>query len=201
MTCWLAKKLGLLALLLLTGALSSLVHSLRCYTDLEATKANSVECGMNTGCLKIYKKARGFDRQNKFIPPEHRGSDIQLFRGCFLVSVPDTCYDSISSDLSYCWCSQRDLCNSKVGAEISTILTIITLLTSVFQLQPLGLTSLWPNYRPLYSMLDSHHSCRTCAQPTFAVARSYERPIWSLSSSHLPLCTHYKNINTCAHTL
>ena len=36
---------------------------------------------MNTGCLKIFKKARGFDHENKFIPPEQRASDIQLFRG------------------------------------------------------------------------------------------------------------------------
>ena len=44
-------------------------------------QANSVECGMNTGCLKIYKKARGFDDHGKFIPIEKRGEDIQLFRG------------------------------------------------------------------------------------------------------------------------
>ena len=35
--------------------------------------------------------------------------------GCFLVSVPDTCYDSSQSQLSYCWCSHRDLCNSAGG--------------------------------------------------------------------------------------
>ena len=41
----------------------------------------SVECGMNTGCLKIFKKAAQFDEYNTFIPPHRRGEDIQLFRG------------------------------------------------------------------------------------------------------------------------
>ena len=36
---------------------------------------------MNTGCLKIFKRAEGFDKENKFIPLEKRGTDIQLFRG------------------------------------------------------------------------------------------------------------------------
>ena len=44
-------------------------------------QANSVECGMNTGCLKIFKKAEGFDPSGNFIPPHKRGTDIQLFRG------------------------------------------------------------------------------------------------------------------------
>jgi hypothetical protein len=44
-------------------------------------QANSVECGMNTGCLKIFKKAEGFDHNGNFIPPHKRGTDIQLFRG------------------------------------------------------------------------------------------------------------------------
>jgi hypothetical protein len=38
---------------------------------------------MNTGCLKIFKKSQGFDHHGKFIPPEKRGDDIQLFRGKF----------------------------------------------------------------------------------------------------------------------
>ena len=83
---------------------------------------------MNTGCLKIFKKAAQFDQFGAFIPPHRRGDDIQLFRGeniqlteaqantlesgCFLVAVPDTCYDSSKDDLSYCWCSHTDLCNS-----------------------------------------------------------------------------------------
>ena len=69
---------------------------LRCYTDIPATKVNkkqlnlklnllcqslSVECGMNTGCLKIFKKAAQFDEDNTFIPPHRRGEDTQLFRG------------------------------------------------------------------------------------------------------------------------
>lgn len=97
----------LLLLLLLPPSLSSI----RCYTDLEATQGNSMECGMATGCVKIYKKAYEFDPMGKFIPPDKRGADVQLFRGCFLISTPDICYDS-KSRLSYCWCSAKDLCNS-----------------------------------------------------------------------------------------
>ena len=36
---------------------------------------------MNTGCLKIFKKAAQFDQFGAFIPPHRRGDDIQLFRG------------------------------------------------------------------------------------------------------------------------
>ena len=88
----------------------------------------SVECGMSTGCLKIYKKADQFDRDGAFIPPHKRTQDLQLFRGefcpypclvpdsdsvagCFLVSTADTCHDSSNNGLSYCWCSHTDLCN------------------------------------------------------------------------------------------
>ena len=28
--------------------------ALRCYTDIAATKSSSTECGLNTGCVKIY---------------------------------------------------------------------------------------------------------------------------------------------------
>jgi len=93
---------------------------LRCYTDIPATKSLSVECGMNTGCLKIFKKAAQFDEDNTFIPPHRRGEDTQLFRGCFLVAVPDSCYDSIHDGLSYCWCSHTDLCNNSSINFIST---------------------------------------------------------------------------------
>merc|ERR1719323_2850466 len=96
------------------------VQSLRCYTDIPATKSLSVECGMNTGCLKIFKKAAQFDEDNTFIPPHRRGEDTQLFRGCFLVAVPDSCYDSIHDGLSYCWCSHTDLCNNSSIHFIST---------------------------------------------------------------------------------
>ena len=39
---------------------------------------------MNTGCLKIFKKAAQFDEYGTFIPPHRRGEDTQLFRGNFL---------------------------------------------------------------------------------------------------------------------
>jgi len=84
----------------------------RCYTDLEKTKSLSVECGLNTACVKIFKKSQGFDEFGHFIPPERRASDVTMFRGCFLVRLPDTCYESTSNRLTYCWCSNADLCNS-----------------------------------------------------------------------------------------
>jgi hypothetical protein len=38
----------------LLSLLPSPVSGLRCYTTKEATKGNSVECGLNAGCVKIY---------------------------------------------------------------------------------------------------------------------------------------------------
>jgi len=97
-------------------------QGLRCYTDLDATKSMSVECGMNTGCVKIYKKADEYDPDTgKFIPQHKRGPEKQLFRGCFLVATPDICFDS-KSGLSYCWCSHRDLCNSSTRYSLNIFL-------------------------------------------------------------------------------
>ena len=44
-------------------------------------QGNSVECGMNTGCVKIYKKPYEFSPMGVFIPPHKREPDLQLFRG------------------------------------------------------------------------------------------------------------------------
>ena len=71
--------------------------AIRCYTDLEATQvrntgnmlkiyftgfqSKSLECGMATGCVKIFKKAYEFDHLGKFIPEHKRGKDVDLFRG------------------------------------------------------------------------------------------------------------------------
>jgi len=41
-------------LLLLIIVLCQLASGLRCYTDISAAKSRSVECGLNTGCVKIY---------------------------------------------------------------------------------------------------------------------------------------------------
>ncbi len=49
----LASLLPSLSLLLLS-LFASPAGGLRCYTTKEATKGNSVECGLNTGCVKIY---------------------------------------------------------------------------------------------------------------------------------------------------
>jgi len=107
--------------------------ALRCYTDVEATKGLSVECGMSTGCLKIYKKAATFNHNGEFIPTHRRGPDIDLFRGCFLVATADTCYDSSSSQLSYCWCSHTDLCNrapTLVPPPLQVLLPLLLILLS-----------------------------------------------------------------------
>ena len=40
---------------------------------------------------------------------EQRRTEL-TFRGCFLISTPDTCHDA-KDGLTYCWCSSSDLCN------------------------------------------------------------------------------------------
>ena len=35
-----------------------------------------------------------------------------VFLGCFLVKTQDTCYNSPTKKLSYCWCNNGDLCNN-----------------------------------------------------------------------------------------
>ena len=44
------------------------------------------------------------------LPPRYQGDPV-LLRGCFVLAVPDRCYMA-KNGLSYCWCSQKDLCNS-----------------------------------------------------------------------------------------
>jgi len=129
------KALLLIALLLPPAAIP-----IRCYTDLEATQGASMECGMATGCVKIYRKALEFDPYDgKFIPPEKRGTDIDYFRGCFLISTPDICFDA-KDGYSYCWCSTKDLCNS--CRTLSTPPLLILLLASL----PTLLLRLWPTF-------------------------------------------------------
>jgi hypothetical protein len=41
----------------------------------------SVECGLNTGCVKVYKKSPEFDPYGNFIPLHKRGPETELFRG------------------------------------------------------------------------------------------------------------------------
>merc|ERR1719270_581370 len=100
--------------------------SLRCYTDLEATQSGSVECGMATGCVKILRKALDFNHDGKYIPEHKRGPDIDLFRGCFLISTPDTCHDA-KDGLTYCWCSSSDLCNKAPSEKVPMLLIILVL--------------------------------------------------------------------------
>lgn len=106
-------------------------QGLRCYTDVKATKSQSVECGLSTGCIKIfidskemlYKKQQDYgyvygnqpqsafgDVKSITLPPRYQGDPV-LLRGCFVLAVPDRCYMA-KNGLSYCWCSQKDLCNS-----------------------------------------------------------------------------------------
>ena len=58
----------------------AIVHTFFQY-NLSFLQSLSVECGMSTGCLKIYKKAAQFDSGGVFIPPHKRSQDLQLFRG------------------------------------------------------------------------------------------------------------------------
>merc|ERR1719481_603484 len=93
---------------LLTLSVPRLSQALRCFTDLKASQENSRDCGVNSGCVKIYKKSPEFDvYTGEFIPEHRRGPDVQLFRGCFLLPIPDTCFTS-STGLSYCWCSKKE---------------------------------------------------------------------------------------------
>lgn len=116
-------------ILIINNILIQVSHGVRCYTDLDKTKSMSVECGLNTACVKIFKKSPGFDEDGQFIPLHKRGSDVTMFRGCFLVRLPDTCYESLSNRLTYCWCSNADLCNrgSQFQKYNSSILIILLL--------------------------------------------------------------------------
>lgn len=95
--------------------------ALRCYTDVGATKTHSTECGISTGCVKIYINSEemlmrrhsgtyGLSPSPTDLPPRYQGDPV-LFRGCFVLAVPDRCYDA-DNGLSYCWCSTKDLCNA-----------------------------------------------------------------------------------------
>ena len=112
-------------LLTASSGLWGLADGLRCYTDIGATKSLSVECGLNTGCVKIYinteemmmRRQAEYGYGYGFPPPEgvpplpdrYLGNPV-LRRGCFVLAVPDRCYTA-QNGLSYCWCSQKDLCN------------------------------------------------------------------------------------------
>jgi len=127
-----------MALQLLALITLSLLHTaapIRCYTDLAATQSKSLECGMATGCVKITKKADDFDPvTGKFIPVERRRKNVDLFRGCFLISTPTVCYtakDGPNKGLTYCWCSNNDLCNRAAPPRAGTAFFILVFLTSL----------------------------------------------------------------------
>ena len=48
------KKLLLLFTMINVAQLPQGTSALRCYTDIDAVKHNSLDCGLNTGCVKIY---------------------------------------------------------------------------------------------------------------------------------------------------
>lgn len=131
-----------LATLVIMDNRSSFVQGLRCYTDVHATKSESVECGLNTGCVKIYIDSEemlmnqqrdfgyppGFGEMPK-LPEKYQGDPV-LMRGCFVLAVPDRCYNA-QNGLSYCWCSQKDLCNLGVprGGSRTLLVILVTLTT------------------------------------------------------------------------
>ena len=118
----------------LTLTLSPCCQGLRCYTDVKGTKSASVECGLNTGCVKIYidseemlyRKQQEYGYGYGYQPgagepgsvslPDRYLNDPVLLRGCFVLAVPDRCYMA-KNGLSYCWCSQKDLCNSAMASR------------------------------------------------------------------------------------
>ena len=138
-------------LLLFNSVLFTMVDSLRCYTDTDATKSLSVECGLNTGCVKIYvdteemmlRRQAEYGYGYGFPPPEgvpdlperYKGNPV-LRRGCFVLAVPDRCYTA-NNGLTYCWCSTKDLCNLAIGSGLfqspkASLLIVIGLIADVF---------------------------------------------------------------------
>jgi len=86
---------------------------------------------MATGCVKIVKSAKEFDPSTgKFIPEEKRAKSVDLFKGCFLISAPDVCFDA-KDGLTYCWCSSNDLCNSVRALSSSLGLVSLFVILSV----------------------------------------------------------------------
>ena len=51
-----------------------------------------------------------FEISDYKLPPQYQNNPV-LMRGCFVLKVPDHCYTA-KNGLSYCWCSQKDLCNA-----------------------------------------------------------------------------------------
>ena len=124
------------------------ILGLRCYTTKDASKTHSVECGLNTGCVKIYIDSEEMlmRRQRMFgytygaemptLPEQYTGNPV-LMRGCFVLAVPDRCYNA-DNGLSYCWCSTKDLCNAtpstaKSATTVIVTLVMLSLLTSTTQ--------------------------------------------------------------------
>jgi hypothetical protein len=103
--------------------------ALRCFTDITASKSTSQECGLNTGCVKIYIDSEdmlyrkqtdmgfGYGYKPDYELPPQFMNDPVLIRGCFVLKVPDRCYTA-KNGLSYCWCSTKDLCNSATSLKI-----------------------------------------------------------------------------------
>merc|ERR1719445_3001791 len=112
-------------ILMINNILIQVCLGVRCYTDLDKTKSLSVECGLNTACVKIFKKSPGFDKDGQFVPQHLRGPDVTLFRGCFLVRIQDYCHESLSNRLTYCWCGDSDLCNKSIKISSQTQMLMI----------------------------------------------------------------------------
>ena len=126
------------------GLFCTPVSGLRCYTDVTATKSNSVECGLNTGCVKIYIDSEEYLMRHQLelgvspsfgempeLPPELQNNPVKM-RGCFVLAVPDRCYMA-KNGLSYCWCSTKDLCNGAPGSHLGpSVTTPSSLLTKLF---------------------------------------------------------------------
>lgn len=110
-------------ILIIISFIINMSTAIRCYTTLDESR--SLECGMATGCVKILKKGTDFDPiTGKFVPEEKRAPTVELFKGCFLISTPDVCFTA-KDELTYCWCSSNDLCNSTVKISSSSLLISI----------------------------------------------------------------------------
>ena len=74
-----------------------------------------------------------------------------LIPGCFLVKTQDTCYNSPTKKLSYCWCNNGDLCNNSQQFYLANYLAWV-LISAHLAL----LWYLWTNILSLSSCQLSH---------------------------------------------
>ena len=128
-----SNVLAMRRLLVLIAAFIGICSGLRCWVDHQATE--SVDCGPHSGCIKVAEKnITNLGTKSWYgIQVDHKvwksvkKSHIQVFlfrfghpitvhietvlkRDCFVLRVPDRCFEA-DNNLTYCWCMWNDFCN------------------------------------------------------------------------------------------